>query len=95
MNADIICKLNQAAAAVSAHRTGFAIGIVIDHFKIVAIFVVEQHEAVGSDTEPAVTDEIDLLLCELRIFAASVVKNYKIIPRALVFMKVDVHLMLI
>ena len=43
MNAHIVGKFYQATSAIAAHAAGVAVGIIIDHFKIITAFIIKHH----------------------------------------------------
>jgi hypothetical protein len=93
MNAHMKGELNEATAAVSAHATGFAICIEIGHPKIIACCCVHQQEPVGTNAKFPVAQMQNLLTAKVIIGSCSVIKNDKVVSCALVFMKMDVHMM--
>ena len=61
MNAHMISKFHQASSAIATHAAFPAIGIKVDHFKIVTIFFAKQHQAIGANTKVPVTNGFNLL----------------------------------
>ncbi len=51
MNAEMIRKFYEAAAAIAAHRAFAAVGIVVFHLEIIPIFFVQKHKTVGTDAK--------------------------------------------
>ena len=91
MDTKMVSKLYHTAATVAAHGAFAPIGIIIFHFKIVAGFWVQQHQAVCTDPKPAVAQELNLVDRQIGNAPVTVINDNKIISRALIFVKVDFH----
>ena len=59
MNSQVISKPYDTTAAISAHGTRITISVIIFHFEIISVHMVQHHEPVGPDAETAVTDSFN------------------------------------
>jgi hypothetical protein len=84
-------KRDQATPPVSAHGSGIAISVKINHLEIEILNFFEEHQAVRAYAESAVTDVFDKLDIILWEKILSIVNNDKVISRTLVFEKFDFH----
>jgi hypothetical protein len=91
MNAEMVSKLYEASATVTAHRAFAAVGIIVFHFEIVPLFIIQQHEAVCTYAESPVAQKIDLFRVEVGVLSLPVIEYYKIISRSLVFVELHLH----
>ena len=81
-----------AAGTVAAHSGGMAVAVVITHGEVKAIGgVLEQEEAVGTDTETAMAD-VDYLVGGKLEGRRTVVDGNEVIASAVVFTEGDFHL---
>jgi hypothetical protein len=54
-NTQLFCKCDQTPAPIAAHASRIAIGIVIDHPKVLLGIVFQQNKAIRADPEFSVT----------------------------------------
>jgi hypothetical protein len=84
-------KRDEATPPVAAHGSGKPVSIEINHLEIEILNFFEEHQAVRTYPESAVTDlfdKLDIILWEKTL---SIVNNDKVISRTLVFEKFDFH----
>ena len=87
VNAHVECKLYKTAATIAAHAAWVAIGIIIDHFKIIAGLVIEHHKAIGPDTKAAVADLCNPLVSKLIVAVVPVIEDDKVVAGTMVFIE--------
>ena len=89
-DAQVMGKLHNAATAIAAHGALVAIAVEIHHFKIAAAVVLQQDQAIGTDAKPAVA-ELGYGVGRHRKAFVPVIDHDKIVTRAVVFVKGELH----
>ena len=58
------CELYNTTATIATHAAFTAIGIIIDHLKIIARLIIEQHESISTYAKLAVAKMLHLFYCK-------------------------------
>jgi hypothetical protein len=84
-HSDIPRKRNHAATAIPTHGALFAVGIIVQHFKIAACRRSKKHKSVRANAKMAVAKAVDQFIVLFRKSTAPIVDQNKVIPGALIF----------
>jgi hypothetical protein len=89
--AQVLRELYDTAPAIATHRTFAPVAIEIDHFKIVALHLLQVYQPVSAYAKAAVAEPADHVGILAWQGPVTVIHHDKIIARTLVFIEMEIH----
>src|SRR5689334_14035765 len=89
------CKSYYAPAAITTHTAGLTVRVIVYHFKIVPINVLQKHHTIPAYAKPSVAQTGNKRRIMMVYNILAIIYQNKIIARALVFIEFNFHLLFI